>query len=338
MSISIAQVISLPLGKVIETYPRSADFFANIGLEIPERTLPLLDAVAKIDAEALSELGLERHQIFRDYCQFIDVFCINVRSSPRIESLQVIGGAGKDGQAELPEFEIRKGEVVSIVGPTGSGKSRLLADIECLACGDTVTRRVIKINGKNIEDSDRDLLEGRLVAQLSQNMNFVMDLSVADFLQMHAQSRMVDNGVETVKKCYECAVSLAGEKFDLKTKVTQLSGGQSRALMIADAAFMSDSPIVLIDEIENAGIDRRQAVQLLVKAEKLVLMSTHDPLLALSANRRIVIHNGAIIKVIETCFEEKKCLGMIEEIDTKLSMVRSQLRQGESVSLQKLRG
>ena len=57
-----------------------------------------------------------------------------------------------------------------------------------------------------------------------------------------------------------CAIDLAGEAFDISTKVTQLSGGQSRALMIADTAYMSSSPVILIDEIENAGIDRKQAI------------------------------------------------------------------------------
>ena len=59
--------------------------------------------------------------------------------------------------------------------------------------------------------------------------------------------------------------------------MTQLSGGQSRALMIADTAYISESPIVLIDEIENAGVDRRQAIELLAKKEKIIFVSTHDP-------------------------------------------------------------
>ena len=75
------------------------------------------------------------------------------------------------------------------------------------------------------------------------------------------------------------ANELAGEKFSIDTKVTQLSGGQSRALMIADTAYMSSSPVILIDEIENAGIDRRQAISILTRKDKIVFMSTHDPLL-----------------------------------------------------------
>ena len=43
---------------------------------------------------------------------------------------------------------LKTGNIVSIVGPTGSGKSRLLGDIECLAQGDTPTKRQILLNGK----------------------------------------------------------------------------------------------------------------------------------------------------------------------------------------------
>ena len=54
-----------------------------------------------------------------------------------------------------------------------------------------------------------------------------------------------------VKKIILEANKLAGEEFLADVAVTSLSGGQSRALMIADVAFLSSSPIVLIDEIEN---------------------------------------------------------------------------------------
>ena len=82
-------------------------------------------------------------------------------------------------------------------------------------------------------------------------MNFVMDLSVEEFLQMHAESRMVEGIDAMIERIFTTAVDLAGEPFTRDTPVTALSGGQSRALMIADVACLSASPIVLIDEIET---------------------------------------------------------------------------------------
>lgn len=184
------------------------------------------------------------------------------------------------------------------------------------------------INGLELDDNQRFEMDGKLVAQLSQNMNFVMDLTVREFLEMHAKCRLSPNVDEVVDKCFQCANQLAGEKFLDDTKVTQLSGGQSRALMIADTAYMSDSPIVLIDEIENAGIDRREAIVLLAKREKIIFVSTHDPLLALNANKRIIIKNGGIHKIIETSEEEKQSLEVIEKLDNELLKLRNHLRNG----------
>jgi len=160
-------------------------------------------------------------------------------------------------------------------------------------------------------------------------MNFVMDVSVGEFLEMHIRSRLRGADTQLLRDCFECANSLAGEKFSLETKVTQLSGGQSRALMIADCAYISLSPIVLIDEIENAGVDRRSAVEFLIEREKIVLISTHDPLLALGADLRVVIRNGGIFKVMETSALEKEKLRQLQEMDALLGNVRARLRAGE---------
>ena len=101
--------------------------------------------------------------------------------------------------------------------------------------------------------------------------------------------------------------------------------------MIADCAYISLSPIVLIDEIENAGVDRRRAVEILMKREKIVLISTHDPLLALGADKRIVIRNGGIFKVLETSPKELENLRKFQEIDTLLMEARTKLRAGEEL-------
>jgi len=216
------------------------------------------------------------------------------------------------------------GEVICIVGPTGSGKSRLLEDIECMAKGDTPTGRIIRINGEN-------LLENNLVAQLSQNMNFVMDVSVGDFIRMHAKSRDAGDINSITKEIVKYANELAGEKFTSEVPITALSGGQSRALMIADTALLSVSPIVLIDEIENAGVDRSKAIELLVKEGKIVFVSTHDPILALLGDKRIIIRNGAIRKVIITQVKEKDNLKIMKQIDNKMLNLRNALRSGETI-------
>ncbi len=241
-----------------------------------------------------------------------------------IASITIIGGQDKSGEAENIRLTINAGEVICIVGPTGSGKSRLLEDIECMAKGDTPTKRIIKIEGTYLDSN-------KLVAQLSQNMNFVMDASVYDFIKMHASSRSISNMETVAEKIIQCANELAGEKFTGSAAVTQLSGGQSRALMIADAAILSSSPIVLIDELENAGVDRSSALKLLVKEGKIVFVSTHDPILALLGDKRIIINNGAIKQVIETDSVEKDNLKVMKHIDDKMTALREAVRNGKKI-------
>ena len=229
------------------------------------------------------------------------------------------------------ELTIKVWEIIAIVWPTWSGKSRLLADIEWMAQKDTPTAREILVNGKTPDKSFRYSSENKLVAQLSQNMNFVMDLWVKDFITMHAESRWVKNDLinDIVYKVIKEANILAWEKFRENTPITSLSWWQSRALMIADTAILSKSPIVLIDEIENAWVDRKKALSLLVKEDKIVLMATHDPVLALSWDKRIIIKDGWIDKIIDSSEQERKILKELEEIDKKMMWYREKLRTWE---------
>ena len=320
------------IDELVEKYPIVTDFLANMNLGKLDTSLPLADAIEKADQDWVEELGTSADDALQQLADFLEALAAPESDISHPKSITIVGGRDKSGNPENLELTVRSGEVLSIVGPTGSGKSRLLGDIECLAQGDTPTGRRIMIDGKFPDEDTRFELEGHLVAQLSQNMNFVMDLNVRDFLEMHAKSRFCEDPEAIVTKCFECANQLAGEKFSQDVKVTQLSGGQSRALMIADTAFMSSSPIVLIDEIENAGIDRKQAIAILTQNDKIVFMSTHDPLLALSASKRIVIKNGGISKIIETSESERASQALIEKLDNTIMGIRNLLRKGSLIT------
>ena len=67
------------------------------------------------------------------------------------------------------------------------------------------------INGEVPDVKWRFSSNNRLVAQLSQNMNFVMDLTVHEFLELHAQSRMVENEEEVIQEIIKAANNLAGK-------------------------------------------------------------------------------------------------------------------------------
>lgn len=249
-----------------------------------------------------------------------------------VRSLTLLPGNDKMGNPEdYSELTFRVGDVVCVVGPTGSGKSRLLADIEWLAQHDTPTGRGVLVNGAQPNLAGRYAGTGRMVAQLSQNMNFVMDATVGEFLDLHAESRGVTLTPWRRGEIVDAANRLTGEPIAADRQLTELSGGQSRALMIADTALLSTSPIVLIDEIENAGIDRHAAIDLLRGADKIVLVATHDPSLALSAERRLVIAGGGIVEVRERSTAEVLLAERLRNLDRLQEELRGAIRGGRSL-------
>lgn len=333
---------NLTIAQLIEKYPFVINYFTENNLDIKgseEKTFGQF--LADISSHLVEDGAIDKDKIESDLWLFIEQMLdfLNLKSDFVIDSLTIFAGQDKFGIKEkFGQLTIKRSEIISIVGPTGSGKSRLLADIEWIAQDDTPTKRSIMINGQKPDSQWRFSSNKKLVAQLSQNMNFVMDLTVEEFLRLHAESKMLENIDEVVLKIVQKANELSGEKFVLNTPVTSLSGGQSRALMIADTALLSDSPIVLIDEIENAGIDRKKALALLVSENKIVLMATHDPILALAADKRIVIKNGGIKKVITTSEKEKILLNDLEKFDDIIQSMRQKLRMGDVLQLCDMKG
>lgn len=89
-------------------------------------------------------------------------------------------------------------------------------------------------------------------------------------------------------------------------RMTERSGGQTRALLIADAVIIGNTPVVLLDEVENAGIHRTRALELLKQYRKIFIFVTHDPRIALLSDFRIIMQNGCMMKVLHTDAHEER--------------------------------
>lgn len=250
----------------------------------------------------------------------------------QINQITLFGGRTKSGEAEAVEqVDLHMGEVVSIVGATGSGKTTLINDIGLFANENTPSQRRIWINGQLPDEEMVSDPAQNPIALITQHTSFLSDLPVAKFLQTHARIRQY-SGSSVVEETLDFANQLTGEAIITDCAMTELSGGQSRALLIADAVVIGNSPIILLDEIENAGIDRVRALELLQRYQKVFVFVTHDPRIALLSDCRIVMLNGGMQQLITTSAGEKRLAEQIKLLDTVMLDLRNKIRSGRQLA------
>ncbi|PKL59962.1 MAG: ABC transporter ATP-binding protein [Methanomicrobiales archaeon HGW-Methanomicrobiales-4] len=249
-----------------------------------------------------------------------------------VKEITILPGRNRKGEPEgFEEIRIQPGDTISIVGPTGSGKSAFINDIEIFANRDTVTGRLVLINGEHPpEDFIRDPAR-KPVAMITQNTRCLCDLTVEDFLLMHTRSRGY-HGQDLVDDTVDLANQFTGEAIRRTIRMTQLSGGQTRSLMIADAILISNTPIILLDEVENAGIFKDRVMNALRQYHKALLFVTHDPLVSLLSDRRIVMQDGAVAKVIIPNGTEHLAVEQMLAFDVAMARAREMIRAGELIT------
>lgn len=250
-----------------------------------------------------------------------------------VEKISILQGKGKNlTNDKVERVDFYMGDIVSIVGQTGSGKTTLINDIELFAEGNTPTQRTILLDDKPASVA---MPKSNPIALITQHTNFLSDLPVMDFLLVHAKVRFSKQNKDRliVEETLDFANQLTGEAIMPDCKMTELSGGQTRALLIADATIICQTPIVLLDEVENAGINRTKALELLRGYRKIFIFVTHDPRIALLSDYRVVMEGGAIKNVLITSQEERQCSEHVNAIDDYLTSLREKIRKGLTLSL-----
>ena len=183
----------------------------------------------------------------------------------------------------------RRNEFASILGPSGCGKTTMLNIIGGL---DRYTDGDLLIDGvstKQFKDKDWDNYRNHRVGFVFQGYNLIPHQTVLENVEL----ALTLSGIKK-KERRERAIAVlekVGLGDKLKSKPNQLSGGQMQRVAIA-RALVNDPEIILADEPTGA-LDSKTSVQIMdllkeVSKDRLVIMVTHNPELAIKYSTRIV--------------------------------------------------
>jgi subfamily B ATP-binding cassette protein MsbA len=194
-------------------------------------------------------------------------------------------------------FEVRRGETVALVGPSGGGKTTILNLIPRFY---DATEGKITIDGADVRDVTLTSLRDQiaLVTQepflfddtIRANIAYARpDASQAE-IEQAARAAAAHDFIEALPKGYDTGVGEAGAR---------LSGGQRQRIAIA-RAFLKDAPILLLDEATSA-LDTESEAQVQAALKRLMtgrtaILIAHRLSTVRGADRICVVDNGRIVE------------------------------------------
>lgn len=195
------------------------------------------------------------------------------------------------------DIKFRANEFVSILGQSGSGKTTMLNIIGGL---DNYTSGDLIINGvstKKYTDRDWDTYRNHKVGFVFQSYNLIPHQTALQNVELALTLSGIDK--EERRKRSIAVLKKVGLANQMHKKPNQMSGGQMQRIAIA-RALVNDPDILLADEPTGA-LDSETSLQVMdllseIAKDKLVIMVTHNPELAVNYSTRIVkLLDGNII-------------------------------------------
>ncbi|KCZ71104.1 ABC-type antimicrobial peptide transport system, ATPase component [Candidatus Methanoperedens nitroreducens] len=199
-------------------------------------------------------------------------------------------------------FEVKKGELISIVGPSGSGKSTLLSMIGLL---DRPTGGSVFIEGKEItkaNEGEAPKIRREKIGFVFQHFNLLPSLTAFENVDI----AMRFSGIPRSRRKERATELLTqiGLGDRLKHRPSELSGGQQQRVSIARA--MANHPAIILADEPTGAVDTktREIIVGILKelSEKgqTILVVTHDMEVAGQTDRIITMRDGRIARDTES--------------------------------------
>ena len=216
----------------------------------------------------------------------------------KVEDLCKIYNPGENEVRALDHvsLEIKKGELVAIIGQSGSGKSTFMNMLGCL---DVPTSGRYYLNGTDVSEmSDNELSEvrNREIGFIFQGFNLIANLNAIENVELPLIYRGIDR--KTRHQLAVDSLKLVGLEKRMNHKPSEMSGGQQQRVAIA-RAIAAQPPVILADEPTGNlhSASSREILEILQKMHKTgrtVILITHDNGIAAQARRVVRIMDGKI--------------------------------------------
>jgi putative ABC transport system ATP-binding protein len=227
--------------------------------------------------------------------------------APLVEArdLTRIWGRGDAAQVGINgvDLEIRRGELVAVIGPSGSGKSTLGALIAGI---DNPTSGSLVVNGTRIDRMKSDRLadwRGANVGIVFQDFHLLPTLTAVENVELALELGLGRSGRRHRRQRAMDALGRVGLAAHARKLPSQMSGGEQQRVGIARAT-VTQAPLIVADEPTGA-LDQANGhvvfdlLTSLARGGTTVVLITHDLALADGADRVVAMIDGRIQSNVE---------------------------------------
>jgi putative ABC transport system ATP-binding protein len=221
-------------------------------------------------------------------------------------ALAIVGGTKTYGSGETAvraldgvSFEVPAASWVAVMGPSGSGKSTLL---HCLAGLERIDAGRVVLAGRDVtaaSDAELTRLRRSEVGFAFQNFNLVSSLTAAQNVALPVRLA----GARPSRRDIRAALEAVGLDDRARHRPGQLSGGQQQRVALA-RAIVSRPKVLFADEPTGA-LDTSSAqmvfglLRSMVESGQTIVMVTHDPVAAASADNALLLRDGRLVDRID---------------------------------------